>query len=151
MLALRRSGIVGGVLFALLAFFGGPARAYVGSAQISPEIAAARVQLALSDLDEMARSLRTGRGNAEAFALNLGPARMDLAQSAYQLGLARMSTLDPSQHREIDGILADLEDLRERCETSLDTMEAHIARTRVKILWLRAEFRHQFALEETKL
>lgn len=131
-------------------FFSAPAWAYVGSAQISPQIAAAHVQIALDELAKMGIALRSGRGNAETPSLNLAPARQHLAEAADHLGLARMGTNDSDQQRTLDEILIDLEDLRERLDTHQSTLEGQLQRARSKALGLHAALRRQIGLLESR-
>lgn len=124
--------------------------AYTGSAQISPQIAAAHVQMALNELVEVESAAHAGRGNAETLSLNMSSARQHLADAADHLGLARMATNDPHETRLLDEALWDLYDWRDRLETQQLSLDAAMRRLRGKVLALHATFRRQVTLHESR-
>lgn len=126
------------------------ALAYTGSAQISPQIAAAHVQMALNELTEVERTSRSGRGNSETLSLNMAPARQHLAEAADHLGLARMATNDPDEQRALDEALFDLYDWRDRLEANQLSLEDAMRRIRTKVLRLHATLRRQVSLHESR-
>jgi hypothetical protein len=124
------------------------ARALYGSAQISPYLVSARLRLALNHLRVAESSLSTVRGGADVVSPYYPTARQSLADAADQLAYARMATVDETQVRRMDAILAGIDEVRELMDTALLKAPDRLRRLEGETMKLDREVRSPISKRE---
>lgn len=121
---------------------------YAGSAQVTPYLVSAHLQLALNHLRAAEDVLEAGTGDREAARPNLGPVRQSLADVSDELALARMATVDPDQVRAIDAMLAETDTVRDLLQERSAAAPGQMRRLEVAMLALHRTARSQIAMRE---